>query len=451
MKHWLLLLPLLPFFVYPQSRKKKKLAEEKANAELVAHLAGHRQYLAGEKPAMQYIIGQYKQMELAPAGNNGYLQEFEISEGKQIDTITSLEVGGKKLLTGTDYFPLAFSAAQPITGSPAMVLSEAGQPWFKDLKDLLEENGNNPHVDVEEEIKKMVKTVAAKNATALFVYNSSALADHIRFNRNDTSAPVKLPVVFITRAGYTKYFSDHSATLDIRMNIRFSQKKRKAYNLVGLIDNQASHTVILGAHYHHPGYGEQKAAPDSGHRMHEGADEYDVGGTAALMELTRLLKKSAPLNNNYLILHFFGEEQGLPGSTYWINHPSVAITPNYMINMDMAGSYDSLHKPIIGGYNTSPAWREVFSAAGNNVLLKSDSSGSSSGNHAAFYRKEIPVLFFSAGNQSNYHKATDDWSKPHFDNEKEILKLVYHMIELTDSKGKLTFNKTHDARPAALQ
>jgi aminopeptidase YwaD len=458
MKKFLLILVLIPALSYSQSKKKKRLAEEKANAEIVAHLTAHIQYLAddklegrragskGEELAMQYIISQYKEMGLEPKGTNGYIQEFEINEGKQVDGVTILKVEGKPLLLNTDYIPLAFSANQKVTGSPAMALSESKQPWFKDLKEVLEENKTNPHFDVEEEIKKTVNTVATKGATALFIYNTSPLTDNIQFNKNDKTAFVKIPVIYITKEGYRKYFSDNTATLPIELNIRFSDRNRTARNITGFINNNAPTTVILGAHYDHLGYGEDKNALDTGHIIHNGADD-NASGTAALIELARMLKKNAPAHNNYLIINFSGEELGLFGSKYWTEHPTVNITPNYMINMDMVGRYDTAHKLSIGGYGTSPTWGSVFAAEKNDLIVKFDSTGSGPSDHATFYRKEMPVLFLFTGSHSDYHKSSDKWNKINYDGEKDIVKLVYHIIEATDNKGKLAFTKTNDPQP----
>ena len=209
MKKILLVLLLVPALSYSQSKKKKRLAEEKANAELVAHLRAHIQYLAddklegrrtgsnGELLAMQYIIDQYRQMGLEPKGTNGYIQEFDINEGRQVDPVTFLKVDGKMLELKSDYIPLAFSAMKTVKGSPAIALSESRQPWFKDMKDVLEENKANPHFDVEEEIKKEITKVSAKGATALFVYNTSPLVDNVQFNKNDKTAAANIPVIYL--------------------------------------------------------------------------------------------------------------------------------------------------------------------------------------------------------------------------------------------------------------
>ena len=70
MKKFLLILVLIPVLSYSQSKRKKRLAEAKANAELLINLKAHIQYLSddalegrmtgskGEELARQYIIEQ---------------------------------------------------------------------------------------------------------------------------------------------------------------------------------------------------------------------------------------------------------------------------------------------------------------------------------------------------------------------------------------------------------
>ena len=248
----------------------------------------------------------------------------------------------------------------------------------------------------------------------------------------------------IAKNGLTVYFSDHSATQNIALTVSISEKVRTAYNVVAYINNNAVNTIILGAHYDHLGYGEDKNALDTGHIIHNGADD-NASGTAALIELAKKLKQASPKNNNYLFINFSGEELGLFGSKYWLDHPTTNIAANYMINMDMIGRYDSAHKLTIGGYGTSPAWCNVLLTTINKTLvLKLDSSGNGPSDHASFYRASMPVLFFFTGSHSDYHKATDDWDKINYDGEKQIVQYIYRLIEATDAKGKLAFTKTTD-------
>ncbi len=455
MKKWMLVLLILPVFAEAQSKRKLRIAAEKENILTESNLQKHVQYLAddklegrrtgtaGELLAMEYIIGQYKSLGIEPKGSNGFVQEFEINEGLQLDEKNGCKINGQSLVLQDDYFPLAFSARKSAQGKPALALSEPGQPWFKDLKELLEENKQNPHFDVEEAIKKLANDAAAKKATAFIIYNSGSQVDNVQFNKNDVSQALSIPVIYVKPAAVKKYFTDLSASLQIELQVSLSHKIRKARNIIAYINNNAPNTVVLGAHYDHLGYGEDKNALDAVHEVHNGADD-NASGTAALLELARKLKLQSPKQNNYLLMHFSGEELGLMGSKYWLDNPTLQTTANYMINMDMVGRYDTARKLTIGGYGTSPVWGQMVPELAKNLAFKLDSAGTGPSDHASFYRKDIPVLFFFTGSHPDYHKASDDWEKINYKGINEIVQLVYKIVETTDTKGKIEFTKTRE-------
>jgi hypothetical protein len=437
------------------TRKGTNATDDRSDARLLTNLQNHVYFLAddklegrqtgtqGELLAMQYIADQYQAIGLEPKGTDGFIQQFEINEGRRVTPSSYFRINGKPLELNTDYFPLAFSANTTVKGQQAISLREMNEPWFVDVKGWLDENKTNPHFDINDAIIKETARAVAKKATALILYNNSNDVDNIQFNKNDKAATVAIPVLYVTAEGAKKYLKDRSAELEIEVSIQMEEKKRNARNVVAYLDNGAPNTVILGAHYDHLGYGSDKNALDTAYAIHNGADD-NASGTAALIELARLLKKNAPKNNNYLFISFSGEELGLFGSKYWLENSTLKIQPNYMINMDMVGRYDTAHKLTIGGYGTSPVWSEVLTTTNTALVIKYDSSGSGPSDHASFYRKDIPVLFFFTGSHSDYHKASDDADKINYNGEKEIVKYIYNVIRLTDEKGKLAFLKTKE-------
>lgn len=456
MKKLLLLVLLFPIISEAQSKKQKKAIEAQLKADQLVfnNLKAHVQYLAddklegrragskGEELAKDYIAGQFKVVGLLPKGNNEYAQEFLIEEGKKVEGSTRFTINENNLQLNTDYTPLAYSANKSAIGSPALDLRESGQPWFADVKEWLENNKSNPHYDINETVKKEAARVAAKGATALLLYNSSKEVDNLSFNNRDSSSNVSIPVLFIKPDAFKKYCSDKSAILDIDLNVSVKPSKRTATNVVGFIDNGAPSTVVIGAHYDHLGFGEDANALDTASIVHNGADD-NASGTAALIELARLLKTSPGKKNNYLFIAFSGEELGLYGSKYWLENPTINTPVNYMVNMDMVGRYDEAKKLTIGGFGTSPVWTNILTGTTDKSLaIKIDTTGGGASDHAAFYRKDIPVLFFFTGTHVDYHKATDDWDKINYDGELKIVKYVYRLVEATDNQGKLAFTKT---------
>ena len=78
----------------------------------------------------------------------------------------------------------------------------------------------------------------------------------------------------------------------MKLRVKISEKKRIGHNVIGYIDEGASTTVILGAHFDHLGYGEDgnSMLRTKEHLIHNGADD-NASGTAALIELGKTFKK----------------------------------------------------------------------------------------------------------------------------------------------------------------
>jgi hypothetical protein len=440
--------------------QKLKKADKAIVANLQAHIAfladdkleGRRAGSKGERLAAEYISQQFQKAGLQPGGDSGqWFQSFDIYDGKQVNPSTHLIINGNDLKLNSEYFPLSFSANQSTEAAVTMALSENGVPWFSDIKDILEENKENPHFNLTEALIKKAEAGAAKGASALIFYNSSQIADSLKFNGKERVEPVKIPVFFLTNDAKKKYLSDESATLDMKLKVDIGDKKRTGNNVIGRIDNNAATTVVLGAHYDHLGYGEDgnSLQPGNGKSIHNGADD-NASGTAALIELASQLKKSKNKNTNYLFVAFSGEELGLHGSKYFTEHAPIDLKAvNYMVNMDMVGRLSETSKTLtIGGIGTSPAWSQIFSVVNKKkpFNVKFDSSGTGPSDHSSFYRKDIPVLFFFTGLHTDYHKPSDDFDKINYTGELQILKYILSIIDASASKGKLAFTKTRETQ-----
>ena len=434
---------------------------KKADKATVANIKNHISYLAddklegrragtpGEKLAADYIISQFQKYGLASKGeNNSYLQEFEINDGKQILPESYFRVNGAELVPEKEYFPLPFSPNTTISEAALSTsLSERGVPWFKNLDAALVASQGNPHFDMDEFLKSEANNASTKGASALILYNTGNLNDEIKFNPKDKSGNSKIPVIYLTRVAKEKYFKDESAAYDVKFKVALGDKKRLAHNVIGYIDNGAPTTVVLGAHFDHLGYNEDGFSMlRTGEKLiHNGADD-NASGTAALMELARIIKSEKIKKNNYLFIAFSGEEMGLFGSKYFTEHPTIDLaTVNYMINMDMVGRLnDSTHVLTVGGYGTSPAWGEVISAKAESFTIHFDSSGTGPSDHTSFYRKDIPVLFFFTGLHSDYHKPTDDADKINYTGELQVVKYINTVITNLNPHTKLAFTKTRE-------
>ena len=444
------------------SQKKKPPKLSKADNLIVANLRGHIGYLAddklegrragtnGEKLAGEYISQKFQELGLQPKGTEGFFQSFEIYDGKQINTATHFIINENNLVTEKDFFPFPFSQNISVEALPSVAIQEADMPWFYDLKEALEENKNNPHFDLTECIRNNAKKAKSRGASAIILYNSSDIDDKLKFDSKDKTEKIDIPVVYVSKAVAKKYFSDQTATLDIKLKVDIGEKRRTGRNVIGYVDNGAARTVVLGAHYDHLGYGEDNNSMlRTGEKaIHNGADD-NASGTAALIELARILKGSKQKNNNYLFIAFSAEELGLNGSKFFTENPTIDFSKvNFMINMDMVGRLnDSSNVVTIGGFGTSPQWSSLIDPTNkkNPFVIRIDSSGTGPSDHTSFYRKDIPVLFFFTGLHTDYHKPGDDADKVNYIGETKIINYIYSVVTSpVTSNQRLAFTKTRE-------
>jgi len=456
----------LSFFLVQISfgQKKKFPKLSKADNTTVTNLQAHISYLAndklegrragtdGEKLAGEYISQKFQLAGLQPKGSEGFYQPFEIYDGKQINKATHFIINENNLAVDKDFFPFPFSQNISIEALPSIAVQEAEMPWFYDLKETLEENKGNPHFDLNEYIRNNAKKAKSRGASAVILYNSSSIDDKLKFDSKDRTEKLEVPVLFVTKDAAKKYFTDQTATLDIKFKVDVGEKKRTGRNIIGYLDNGAARTVVLGAHYDHLGYGEDNNSMlRTGEKaIHNGADD-NASGTAALIELARILKNTKQKNNNYLFIAFSAEELGLNGSKFFTEHPTIDFTKvNYMINMDMVGRLnDSSQTVTIGGYGTSPQWSTLVDPNNkkNPFVIRIDSSGTGPSDHTSFYRKDIPVLFFFTGLHTDYHKPGDDADKINYIGETKIINYISGIVlSPTSADQKLAFTKTRETQ-----
>ncbi|MCG8306635.1 MAG: M20/M25/M40 family metallo-hydrolase [Cytophagales bacterium] len=253
--------------------------------------------------------------------------------------------------------------------------------------------------------------------------------------------------------GYRQVF-DYTYNPNPHDTVKANGIARTGTNAVAYLDNGADKTVVIGAHYDHLGMGGSSGSLDKkkGKVIHNGADD-NASGTAGVLELARYLSgNEIREESNYLFLCFSAEEDGLIGSKYFTNHPTIELAQiSYMINMDMIGRLnDSTKNLMVYGFGTSPAFGENVpkNYAGLNIVV--DSSGIGPSDHTSFYLKDIPVLSFFTGQHSDYHKSTDDADKINYKGQKLVLEYIAEVLMNLDQQEKLAFTPVKSRQPGRV-
>ncbi|HRI29798.1 MAG TPA: M28 family peptidase, partial [Chitinophagales bacterium] len=255
-----------------------------------------------------------------------------------------------------------------------------------------------------------------------------------------------IPVLFIKSAAYNKVKDNltKNTKVDIAINTRKTEKTGR--NVIGFINNNAPNTVIIGAHYDHLGYGESGGSLHAGMPdIHNGADD-NASGVAVLLQLANNLHNNPDAKAcNYLFIAFSGEELGLYGSNYYVQHPTVPLAQvNYMLNYDMVGRLDTTTRTLtINGVGTSPQWSVLNTITTGNLHIKTTESGVGPSDHTSFYWQKIPAIHFFTGIHADYHKPADDAEKVNTEGVEAILDYSMSLITtLNKQNEKLQFTPT---------
>ncbi len=489
-------------------------------------------YIAGEFS----LLGLRPGMQMAgPARTRGevrarYLQPFpyvaSVDLGK--DNLFFVNPGRAddtaQFLVGEDWMPLGFSSNGSIKAAEMVFagygISSAELKYddyavsnVKDRVAIVFEgtpDGDNPHGQFVSAGQVRFKAAAARaaGARALLIIASEEKLKDDRLSRlsYDNAGEAGIPVVVISRKLAAKVLrtadtklSDFEQGADsraantkgtalrvpisgARLNIDVDVVRRESpsFNVIGILPGSdpklKNETIVIGAHYDHLGMGGEGSGSLSARTgIHHGADD-NASGVAGLLELARMLSAQKP-RRTIMFIAFSGEEEGLIGSNYYVNHPIVPLASTVaMINMDMIGRLKE-KKLIVGGAGTAQEWRSMIDAdnsvqsmtvslnspisaasatlsaalpivLGSNgqpvvtldpakpfdLTLNEDGYGPS--DHSSFYAKQVPVLFFWTGNHDDYHKPSDTADKINYEGEARVVSFVERIVRDIDKSDK---------------
>jgi hypothetical protein len=338
-------------------------------------LNGRRTGTQGANDAAHYIAGEFSRLGLRPmiqkAGASKrlsvamtqYLQPFPYVAGVELGRGNDLKAANITFQAGDDWMPLGFSTNAKVDGELAFVgfgitSSElnyddyAGGIANGRIAIALQgtPDGDNPHGQFARLEGVRWKAIAARNAGAkaliVIARDDNFKVDRLATLTYDNSAgDAGLPVVVLSRQGANRIFqlsnlslggvedavkaktpnTNRTLTGQLSLTTEVVRKEVEAYNVIGVLEGSdrllKNEAIIIGAHYDHLGRGgEGSLAPRSG-EIHHGADD-NASGTAGVLELARLFtsQRTKP-KRTIVFMCFSGEEEGLLGSNYYVNHP----------------------------------------------------------------------------------------------------------------------------------
>lgn len=198
-------------------------------------------------------------------------------------------------------------------------------------------------------------------------------------------------------------------------------------NVVGIIHGAdprlRNEAVVVGAHFDHLGM----RPHESGDSIFNGADD-DASGVIALIEMARALRHGPPPARTVVFVAFTGEEMGLLGTRWYLEHPVVPLESTVaQLQVEMIGRPDSLAggagRAWLTGYERS-TMGDMLRDAGIPIVPdpRPEQNFFQRSDNIAFARRGIPAHTLSSfGLHTDYHQPTDDVSRVDFEHMTAVI------------------------------
>jgi hypothetical protein len=227
---------------------------------------------------------------------------------------------------------------------------------------------------------------------------------------------------------------------DVDVEVERSREMIPLKNIIGYLDGHgplANEIVVIGAHCDHVGYGGfASLAGVKKPIIHHGADDNGSGSTA-VMELARRFAAMPNREGRKIVfMTFSGEELGLLGSRYFCDHPLFDLKDvAAMVNLDMVGRMSQDEKTKQGkllteGTGSAKMWDPLLEQlnAKYGFKLAKNPAVIPYSDHASFYSKKVPVVFFWTGYHPDYHRPTDTADKINVPDMRRIVDLTEDLL-----------------------
>lgn len=486
MKQFLLLLSMfIAASSFAQTEKKlKKLAatisvrdlQAKLNVIAGAEMEGRETATEGQRKAAAYIENYFKQLGLQPPTKDGYQMFFSVNQDSL--ALLSFAVNGQSFAPAQDVAISSFSFVSGEWNADSIVfagfgITDSSTSDFKKVpvknKWVLVAEGNVNDADKPAGVTNYSFRDASSSIVKAFQAKSYGAAGLIvmtkDFPRNKISLLSSMYIKAAGHAGIPLFFVSQkvaSAILNKPLP-KFSDIKTiekgvypasfacttkvvtntlQSSNVIGVLpgtDKKDEYVFITG-HYDHLGKKDSV--------IYYGADD-DGSGTTSVLELAETFAKAkekgyAP-RRTMVFMTVSGEEEGLWGSDYYVNHPLFPLNKTSVdLNIDMVGRIDPKRNNgdsmnyvyAIGEDKLSSDLLKISDSVNNKfVHLELDRKFNDPKDPNRFYYRSdhynfashgVPIIFYFNGTHADYHRPTDTVDKINFSLMKKRVQLVFY-------------------------
>lgn len=386
---------LLPALLLAQDSASVMLkAREHLNALAGPEMYGRGYVKNGDGLAAEYLSEEFKKVGAQPI-LEGFFQEFEFP----VNTFPYplwVQLDEKELSAGTDYLLAANSGSA--MGSFAIEVVN-----LDPLEDAVNAILKAPCVECAywfdpPETKDRDTAMFYRAAKELLAAVAPVIAPQTdKLTWAVASEAKKFPILELLYNGDSIPKTIH---LKVRNNLK---QKHKTSNVMAMIPaaKKSKEYMVFTAHYDHLGMMGTDA-------MFTGAND-NASGTSMLLSLAEYYANNPP-DINVVFIAFAGEEAGLLGSNFFVQHPTFDLSKiKFLLNLDIFGTGDD-GITVVNATEHLEAF-ELLKSIGekDGRLAKVKKRGpTQNSDHYWFTTKGVPAFFiYTMGGITAYHDILD--------------------------------------------
>jgi len=405
------------FLVGISNAQDSSYAKEMIDSLCAPRYHGRGYVFQGDVKAASFIERQCKEKGLKSFGNS-YAQSFTLG----VNTFPgdmSVKFNGELLQTGVDY--QVNPGSQKINGSykvlylkPNMVKNQE-----KILKTASKKKVQNRFVVIDEASENAIIEEFSKginqnplNAKGYVLLKDKKLTWWVSRRTYNTT------ILDVSKEGLDKKIK----TVDLAIDQEWISDYQ-SQNVVAFIPGQVDSMIVFSAHFDHLG------------RM--GKDTYIAGasdnasGSAMLLDLADYYVEHPPKYNTVFIW-FAGEEAGLVGSKFFVEHPLFPLNKiKFLLNLDlMADAKKGI--TVVNGSIFNDAFDRLNAINERESLLNQVKARGAAANsdHYPFYEKGVLSFFiYTEGDYKHYHDVNDVPENIPLTNYSEVFQLITSFVK----------------------
>ncbi len=389
-----LLFPVILFFLAGTLFSQDVEYARKVLNKLASDNFSGRGYLKnGNKKAAVFIKKQLEKSG-AESFNGNYFQNFSYPMNTFPEKLT-VKTGDKKLVPGEDF--VVSCSSPPVEGKFKMFyLSDTA----KSAKTLLTFIGEQENPDYFLVIPPSYKKIYGTDIP--YVRGIILLSEKQPYWHVSNGAKVKNTVWLKIKGDILQ---DKPSTIELKIKNNFVEKF-ETQNIAAYIKGttEPDTFIVFTAHYDHLGMMGKKA-------IYHGAND-NASGTSMVLDLAKYYSKPENrLPYSVAFIFFSGEEAGLKGSHYYVEHPLFPLSSiKLLVNLDMVGT-GSDGITIVNGKIYKNLFDDLTEMNNKSHYLKriKNRGEACNSDHCPFYKKGIKSVFiYTMGKEHTAYHVPED-------------------------------------------